>query len=101
MFIVCDRQKIKKTHVSGAPDVIFEIASPSTTLKDRREKMDLYERFGVVEYFMVDPAAEFIEKYMLKDGKYGRSKIYAGDDIFRIETIDLELTAKDLFAQMK
>lgn len=101
VFIVCDRQKIKKTHVSGAPDVIFEIASPLTTLKDRREKMELYERFGVAEYFMVDPEVEFIEKYMLTDGKYSRDGIYAGDDVFRIEAVDLELTAKDLFAQSK
>ncbi len=99
VLIVCDRQKIKKTHLSGAPDVIFEISSPSTTLKDRREKMELFERFGVAEYFIVVPDAEFIEKYMLKDGKYnGRVGIYAGDDTFRIDAIGLELAAKSLFA---
>ncbi len=85
--------------VSGAPDVIFEISSPSTTLKDRREKMELFERSGVAEYFIVVPDAEFIEKYMLKDGKYnGRVGIYAADDTFRIDAIGLELTAKSLFA---
>jgi Uma2 family endonuclease len=98
VFIVCDREKIQK-HIFGAPDVIFEIASPSTTLKDRREKMDLYERFGVKEYFLVDPEAEFIEKYTLMEGKYtGRAGIYAGDDRFRIDAIGLEIIAKDVFA---
>ncbi|GKT06953.1 Uma2 family endonuclease [Desulforhabdus sp. TSK] len=101
VLIVCDRQKIKRTHVSGAPEVIFEIASPSTTLKDRREKMELYERSGVSEYFLVDPDSKFVEKYILRDGKYGRSQIYAGDDAFRIETIDLQLIAKNLFAQIE
>jgi Uma2 family endonuclease len=96
VFIVCDRQKIRD-HVFGAPEVIFEISSPSTTLKDRREKMELYERSSVAEYFIIDPDAEFIEKYMLKDEKYGRVGIYAGDDTFRIDTIGLELTAKGLF----
>ncbi len=96
VFIVCDRQKIKN-HVFGAPDVIFEISSPSTTLKDRREKMELYERFGVAEYFIIDPDADF-EKYMLKDGKYnGRVGIYAGDNMLRIDAIGLELSAKSFF----
>ncbi len=69
VFIVCDRQRIERTHVSGAPEVVFEIASPATSLKDRREKMELYERSGVAEYFIVDPDAEFIEKFISMDGK--------------------------------
>jgi hypothetical protein len=44
----------------------FQASSPSTTLEDRREKMELDERFGVAEYFIIDPDAGFIEKYMLK-----------------------------------
>jgi Uma2 family endonuclease len=98
VFIVCDPQKIKRTHVSGAPDVIFEIASPSTSLKDRREKMELYERSGVAEYFIVDPDAEFIEKFMPRDGRYGRVGIYAEKSSFCIDTIALELKAKDIFS---
>ena len=97
IFIVCDPEKIKK-YIFGAPDVIFEIASPSTTLKDRREKMAIYEKFGVTEYFLVDPEAELIEKYMLSNGRYGeRIGIYAGDDIFRIDTIGFEITAREIF----
>ncbi|MHC1743852.1 MAG: Uma2 family endonuclease [Syntrophobacteraceae bacterium] len=99
VFIVCDRRKIEKTHVLGAPDVVFEIASPSTSLKDRREKMELYERSGVAEYFIVDPDAGFIEKFTSTDGKYGRVGIYAGDAVFRIDAISLELRANDLFSE--
>lgn len=99
VFISCDRQKIQRTSMLGAPDVIFEIASPSTSLKDRREKMDLYERSGVAEYFIVDPDAEFVEKFMSKDGKYARVGIYAGDAAFCIDVIAQELKAKDIFAR--
>ena len=98
VFIVCDRQKIRRTFISGAPDVIFEIASPSTSLKDRREKMALYERSGVSEYFIVDPDADFIEKFVLRDGKYVREGIYAGDAPFRIDAVALELEAKDILS---
>jgi len=97
VFVVCDTGIVKQW-VFGTPDVIFEIASPSTTLKDRREKMHLYERFGVKEYFLVDPEAEFIEKFVLHDAKYnGRVGIYAGDDTFLIDTIGLAVRAKELF----
>jgi Uma2 family endonuclease len=98
VFIVCARQKIERTHISGAPDVVFEIVSPSTSLKDRREKMDLYERSGVVEYFIVDPDAEFVEKFMPREGKYGRVGIYAGDEVFHIDTLALEIKTKDILA---
>ncbi len=99
VFIVCDRQKIRSAYISGAPDVVFEVASASTSLKDRREKMELYERSGVAEYFITDPQADFIEKFMSRDGKYGRVGIYAGDTVFSIDTIELELKAKDIFAE--
>lgn len=99
VFIVCDRRKIERTYISGAPEVVFETASPSTSLKDRREKMELYEHSGVAEYFIIDPDAGFIEKYMSIDGKYGRVGIYAGDAAFRIDAISLELKANDLFSE--
>lgn len=67
--------------------------------KDRREKMDLYERSGVAEYFIVDPDAGFIEKYISIDGKYGRAGIYAGDASFRIDAVSFELKANDLFSE--
>jgi Uma2 family endonuclease len=97
VFVVCDSEVVK-TWIFGVPDVIFEVASPSTSLKDRREKMQLYERFGVKEYFLVDPDAEFIEKYVLHDAKYNwRVGIYAGDDTFQIDTIGLQMTAREIF----
>jgi Uma2 family endonuclease len=98
VIIVCEVQKIQRTHLAGAPDVVFEIASPSTSLKDRREKMELYERSGVAEYFIVDPDAEFVEKFMAQEGKYVRVGIYAGDAAFRIDAIALELKARNIFA---
>ncbi len=61
--------------------------------------MDLYERSGVAEYFIVDPDAGFIEKYISIDGKYGRAGIYAGDASFRIDAVSFELKANDLFSE--
>ncbi|MDA8307881.1 MAG: hypothetical protein M0Z81_13745 [Deltaproteobacteria bacterium] len=53
----------------------------------------------MAEYFIIDPDAGFVEKYMPIDGKYARAGIYAEDTPFRIDTISLELKAKDLFSE--
>src|SRR6266545_1618689 len=50
ILVVCDKEKLSEANVLGAPDLVVEILSPSTSRKDRREKMALYERFGVKEY---------------------------------------------------
>jgi Uma2 family endonuclease len=96
-FVICDRSKIKKRGVFGAPNVVFEVISPSTEAKDRKKKRDLFEQYGVKEYFMVHPDGRFVEKYTLDTGVYKKSDIYEAQDTFRIETIKLEICLKDLF----
>jgi Uma2 family endonuclease len=50
-----------ETHLEGAPDLVVEVASPSTASYDRRQKQDAYARAGVPEYWIVDPSALAIE----------------------------------------
>ena len=50
-------------HVKGAPDLVVEIESPGTKARDATTKRQLYERSGVVEYWMVDPEADTISIY--------------------------------------
>ncbi len=47
--------------VNAAPDLVIEILSPSTSGRDRLYKRKLYSKFGVQEYWIVDPAARTIE----------------------------------------
>lgn len=53
--------------------------------------MEFCERSGACEYFIVDPDAKLIEKFMSGDGKYGRVGTYAGDAAFGIDTLALGL----------
>ncbi len=57
-------------YVSGAPDLLIEIISPASGYYDMVEKKDLYEQFGVKEYWVVDPKKKWVEIYMNEDGKY-------------------------------
>ena len=69
LIVVCDQDKIKENYVEGAPDFVVEILSPSTRKRDLSAKRDIYERFGVKEYWIIDPKAETIDAYVLQEGK--------------------------------
>ena len=76
LLVVCDRSKIKKTHIDGAPDFAVEILSPSTQLRDFGIKKDTYEKFGVKEYWIISPNDETVTAYLLQDRKYVLDNVY-------------------------
>lgn len=53
IMVVCDPNKITEKNILGAPDLAIEILSPSNTKHDKINKLKLYQRFGVKEYWMV------------------------------------------------
>ena len=55
VFVICDRDKLKKRVLFGAPDLVVEILSPSTRKKDIVIKTRKYHLAGVQEYWIVDP----------------------------------------------
>jgi Uma2 family endonuclease len=73
--VICDPSKIIEKGCLGAPDLVIEILSPSTSKKDLNEKFQLYEKHGVKEYWIVDPGNKYIQVFHLltegkKSGKY-------------------------------
>lgn len=71
VFVICDRKKITDDNIQGAPDLIIEILSPSTSEKDQTVKKELYERNGVKEYLIFDPVCQCVNRYLLgENGKY-------------------------------
>jgi Uma2 family endonuclease len=61
--VFCDKSKLTETGARGAPDLVAEVLSPSTSKKDMNEKFNLYEKRGVREYWILDPAAWSIWVY--------------------------------------
>ncbi|MBI4675210.1 MAG: Uma2 family endonuclease [Chloroflexi bacterium] len=61
---------VTELNIQGTPDLLVEILSPSTRAHDRVRKFRRYARFGVPEYWMIDPDAETIEIFTLVEGKF-------------------------------
>ncbi len=101
VFVVCDRGKITEDNIQGAPDLIIEVVSPATEVKDRREKKDLYERFGVKEYIIVFPDREYVERYCLRENKYGVSEIFNWDEVLSLCSFEIEINLREIFEKEK
>ncbi|MCC8044163.1 MAG: Uma2 family endonuclease [Clostridiales bacterium] len=63
VLVVCDRDKVIRRCVYGAPDMVVEIISPSSERKDRSIKLAKYMNAGVREYWIVDLRQEKVIVY--------------------------------------
>ena len=97
MMVVCDRDKIQWNGVHGAPDLVVEVLSPSTSKNDRMRKKAVYEACGVREYWLVDPNNRTIEQYLPRDGAlilHGVYVSYADRDLERMSDKERAETVK-------
>lgn len=86
IFVVCDRGKIHKKCVIGAPDLVIEILSPSTKRKDMILKLAKYTEAGVREYWIVDPEEKKILVY--PPGEEFEVRIYGFEDQVPVSIFD-------------
>jgi Uma2 family endonuclease len=93
IVVICDKSKLDDKGCKGAPNLVVEILSPWTLERDFRIKYNIYELYGVKEYWIVDPVG-FVHLYCLKDKKFEKQKIYTKDERLISELfpdIDVEL----------
>ena len=64
---------IEKNGVTGAPDLVIEILSPGTKKYDLTNKKEIYQTYGVKEYFIVEPTNKKVKSFFLKNNKYIQS----------------------------
>jgi len=79
IVVVCDKSKVRMDSIVGAPDLVVEITSPSTSRRDRGVKFNRYQESGVREYWIVNPEDESVQVHILRDGKYDMA-FYADEE---------------------
>ncbi len=88
LFVSKDRSHIiTKKNIIAAPDLIIEILSETTETLDRVTKKNLYERYGVKEYWIVDPSARTVEQYVLENKSYRNVGTFKEQDVVEVKTI--------------
>lgn len=70
VLVVCDREKIRKSGIFGAPDFVAEILSKATRRKDMLVKLAKYAQAGVREYWLIDPDKQNVLVYDLKNMEF-------------------------------
>ncbi len=97
VFVVCDKNKLTKANIQGAPDLVMEVLSPSTTLKDKREKKACYEKYG--EYIIVDPIEDYVERFYLEDdASYSRGDIFGPKEVLPLSSLEgIEISLAEVF----
>ena len=73
--------------IRNPPDLCVEVISPSTEDRDRGRKMQMFARFGVPEYWIVDSRLRRIEVYRLEHGAYALLADAAGEGVIESPTI--------------
>lgn len=63
------RGSFKQWLEGGPPEVVFEVWSPGNRPEDRAEKLRIYERFGVLEYYAYDPDFNRLEAWIRREGR--------------------------------
>jgi len=71
---------IRDGYVYGAPDLVVEILSDSTARNDKTIKKATYERFGVAEYWLVEPGYRLVDQFVLTDGAYRLVKTWTEEE---------------------
>ncbi|MCL1823052.1 MAG: Uma2 family endonuclease [Oscillospiraceae bacterium] len=99
LLVICDKTKIDDKGCNGAPDLVVEIVSPSSSKHDRFIKFQKYQNAGVREYWIVDIEANGIEVALLKDEKYTVLKYLEEDVIFSSVLEGFQINVKEIFAE--
>jgi Uma2 family endonuclease len=85
--------------VSGHPDVVVEIVSPSSRRFDRITKLQFCAQLAITEYWLIDPDDRTLERLVLRDGLYSVAQSLSDQEVFRPDTFEgLEIPLGRLWA---
>jgi len=97
--VICDPNKVDARGCTGAPDIVIEILSPGNNQKELRNKYEVYEESGVLEYWIISPQDKSFLKYTLTDDTYQPSRLMTMGDIITTPILPgFELNLETVFA---
>ena len=95
--VICDFTKMAESGYEGAPVLVAEVLSPSTARTDYGQKFTCYQKYGVQEYWLINPDYLTIDQYVLDNGTF-RSVAVRLMDFYSVVFEDLEINTDDLFS---
>lgn len=100
IFWISDKNErciaVGRKHFRGAPDLIVEVLSSGTTRIDRKTKFNLYEKYGVREYWMVEPIEQYVEVWVRDGEKFVRLGLFEPHETFTSPLLG-EIIVKQMF----
>ncbi|MGC8783911.1 MAG: Uma2 family endonuclease [Armatimonadota bacterium] len=101
-FIAREREKqllVSDGKVHGTPDLVVEVLSPSTRLRDLFTKLEGYQQAGVRFYWVIDPESLLIAEYELSEEGYVLRNHVEGDAPFHPRLFpDMEVRLSELMS---
>ena len=86
--VICDRNKLTDKGCTGSPDMIVEVVSPYNPNNDCVRKLNLYDKYKVKEYWIVNPMKKNIFVYTLTDNGYDAPTSYTFKDKVKVNIYD-------------
>lgn len=97
VFVSAGRLGILRDRIRGIPDLVVEVLSRGTARRDRTQKLRWYRRYGVREYWLVDPGARAIEIVSFRPGRSARRSFSGSQTVVSAVLPDLELVVGSIF----
>jgi Uma2 family endonuclease len=89
---------VSEKRLVGPPDLIVEVFSPGTRQHDKVTKFRIYQKYGVREYWMIDPAEQFLEVWRLVEGQFAFQGVFVPGETFTSAVLgDYSVQVNELF----
>lgn len=102
ILVVCDENKITNNMgIQGAPDLIIEVLSPTSKKHDTFVKYNLYQYYGVKEYWIIDGEVGVIYQYIINEKNiYTLPKTYEITENIKVNILkDCTIYLKNIIEQ--
>ena len=98
LFIRKENMGIFQDWIRGVPDMVCEIVSQGSFRLDTNTKKEIYEKYGVPEYWIVIPELKIVEVFTVEGGKYKLYSYAEGEGVVTSKVIEgLQVNIKDVF----